>query len=266
MRRWMRLLAGLGMVLSVLTGVVPAVSMGAAAGESAVTESLVGRVATRVVVDELPAGVAVTAGLVKSTLAPASVMTLQAGSAPMVVLVEDGTLVVDSTRGDGPARVLPRGTPVGVVASPVEVASPSADAMVGGTIVEGDAAVLPAGSTTMIRNERNRPAQVLTLLSAFDAVTTAEGEVVSGVLAAGRYVTTSDPIEIKVEHRNLDTGERVDRAEPPTETIAAAVVRSQGPKLGTSATGYVNRDSEPMPVYVVTIAGLALEGGNEPAG
>lgn len=201
----------------------------------------------RLMVDDLPPSGSVVAGMTRTTFAPGAALVERTGSGAAVLWVENGDLAISGVEPDRPPRIFRTsetagsGTPV--TAGPDDT-----------TLHAGDAVVLPSGSTAELRNGRDQPAAMLTLMASPDATAALDDDVVPSVIVGGESALPSMLVELVLERRTLEPAERLAITPKPTLTFVAAVVRKQNVKLGISPAGYTNRDAIPMPIYVLTVS------------
>jgi len=208
------------------------------------------------VIDDLPPDRVVHAGIARTIFAPGAGLTQATGLGAAVMWVEDGAVVLTvaaSTRS--PTVVSGRG--------PAVPGAPALDPLVGETtLLAGDALVLPSGSTVELRNTGDEPAATLSLLAAPDSHSELGDGATASVIVGSDRALPSATITLTVERRTLAPAERLAVATKPTVTFVAAVVRTQNVKLGVSATAFTNRDTAPMPVYVLTLSAPVADGAD----
>jgi hypothetical protein len=188
--------------------------------------------------DELPAEMLVTTGMVR-TIHPAGASSeLSTGSGPSLHYVESGTLTI-ATSDSVPPLVISTGTPE---------AAPSGPDIV---VVAGDGFLLAPGTTAEIRNDRAEPAAILDLIAAPDA-TASLGEAITREILVSQEVPLPSPtVTVTLSLDTIGPGDRVTFAGEPAITFFAPVDRSQAFSL--SAQG-ANRFTDPVAVYILVIA------------
>lgn len=192
-------------------------------------------------VDELPADLIMTTGMIRTTYPAGATLRLVTGSGPSLHFVETGMLTITSD-GGAPPRVVHAATP--------ETAGFAGEAVV----TAGDGVLLAPGTTSEFRNDGPNPAAVLDLLAAPDLATEASEDIAQAILVRQEVPLPEPPVSVTLSRTTVEPGDRLSLAEAPALTFYAAVERGQGFSL--SGQG-INRATGPLDAYVLEIASPA---------
>jgi hypothetical protein len=198
--------------------------------------------------DQLPPDDVATIGVTRTTFSTGGGLRAVTGSSPAVYFVEAGTISVKIDNGTGPLRVVHAGGSGGS-ATP-QGPETGAEAM----LEAGTGFELPAGASATLQNGTESPAVVLNLLSAPDATIEAEEGVTHAVLVRQEVTLPNPPLLVSLAHATIPPGDHLTLPDAPVLTRLAVVDRSQAFSLSGGGT---NRGTEPIDVYVLSIAPVA---------
>lgn len=196
-----------------------------------------------VIVDELPADLIVTTGMIRTTYPAGSSLQLGTGSGPSLHYIETGSLTV-VTAGGEPPIVLQAASASG--AESPQATIPGDEVIV----AAGVSLLLAAGSTAEVRNDGAEPAIVLDLLAAPDATPEMGEGITQAVLVRQEVALPEPPVSITLSRDTIESGESVTFADEPALTFFAPVDRSQAFSLSAQGS---NRFADPVDVFVLVI-------------
>ncbi len=198
---------------------------------------------------ELAPGNASVVGVTRTTFEPGGSLRLVAGAGPTLLVVETGSLVVQSAAPPEPL----------LVAAGNAAASP--DPLAAGEdhpLETGSALVIPAGGIADLRNDGTATAATLDLLAATDAALEAETGVGHVLLARRESTLPGPPVEVSFGRATIGGGDRLETAPAPVLTVAVTV--DYGHLFLLTGQNF-NRGADPLPVYVLSIAPANAETG-----
>lgn len=196
----------------------------------------------QVILDELPPDRTSMIGVVRTTYEAGAASKVVTGSGPSLHFVEAGILTL--TSGDGAPPLVVHTVTAGEASMPQEDASGSI------VVEEGDAFLLPPGTTAGLRNDDASPATILELLAAPDAAAEVGEGAAQSVLVRREEVLPAMPVVVTLTRLTIEPGERVPLPDTPVLSTYVAVERNQSFLI--SGQG-VNRSTESVDAYVLAI-------------